>query len=166
MYRGLDFSPRFFLVGLALLSVVTVHQIVQLDSLASNLDMKAAKVKAMESGLEVRTYYRNREKVRELALYAFQVEGLDWGDEEADAMAEIAWRESRFLPTSKNPESTSYGLYGFLDGTWKKIDKTDDPLLQTIAATRYIKHRYGTPQSALKFWDEGRVVNGKVVHYY
>ena len=51
---------------------------------------------------------------------------------------------------------------GWIKGTWQKtehnrdakyygITKTTDPLLQTIAACRYIEDRYGTPRKALAF---------------
>ena len=72
--------------------------------------------------------------------------------EEVEAMAEIAWRESRFNPKMQNPTSTSSGLYGFLDSTYRSYGgKTDDPLEQTRMAWYYVWDRYGTAERALAF---------------
>lgn len=95
----------------------------------------------------------DREQVERLVRYAMLVEGLDWNDNDVDLMAALAWRESRLCPDAQNPASTAYGLWQFLDQTWKgtRISKTSDPLLQTIAACRYIEDRYGDPTQAYWF---------------
>ncbi|HXH61597.1 MAG TPA: transglycosylase SLT domain-containing protein [Fimbriimonadaceae bacterium] len=110
----------------------------------------------------------NRPRIVGLIKRAFKIEGVDWDDTEVDAMARICWRESRYDPLLQNPDSTAYGLYQFLDSTWQYygIDKTSDPLLQTIAAVRYIKDRYGKPSVALEFHRSTHEVNGEMVHYY
>jgi muramidase (phage lysozyme) len=75
-------------------------------------------------------------------------------------MLELAARESSFDNTNKNPESTAYGLFQFLDGTWGDtgISRTSDPYQQAVAAIRYIKNRpnYGDPYKALSFWDANK----------
>jgi hypothetical protein len=99
---------------------------------------------------------------------AIKIEGVKWDDTQVMAMTRLCWRESRYNPMLQNPNSTAFGLYQFLDSTWADygIQKTTDPLLQTIAAVRYIKSRYGTPKDALAFHLVARDVNGELVHYY
>lgn len=82
---------------------------------------------------------------------AIQDKGVDssW----LPAMLEIAGRESDWNPNAQNPGSTAYGLFQFLNSTWSD-GKTSDPYSQARQAVDYIKGRYGTPQNALKFWDE------------
>ncbi|MCH7904058.1 MAG: transglycosylase SLT domain-containing protein [Armatimonadetes bacterium] len=106
--------------------------------------------------------------VERLCRQAIEIEGLDWGEEQIDAMVLICWRESRYDANDQNQTSTAYGLYQFLDSTWQytSVEKTPDPLLQTVAAVRYIEDRYDTPTEALKFHRQLRVVNGKRVRYY
>ena len=109
-----------------------------------------------------------RPLVEKLCRQAAKIEGLDWDDEQIEAMVRICWRESRYNPIDQNRESTAYGLYQFLNSTWPDygFEKTSDPLFQTVAAVRYIEHRYGTPTEALAFHRELHTVNGKQVHYY
>lgn len=139
----------------ALCAALFVPQAVEVSALRSDQADREYSALCMGELLDARLYCRNGEKVRELALYAFKCEGLDWGFEEADAMRELAWRESRYDPLCTNPVSTSAKLYGFLDSTWKgtRIQKTDDPFLQTLAAVRYVRSRYKTPMEALAFHD-------------
>ena len=68
----------------------------------------------------------------------------------------IVQKESSGNPSAQNPKSSAYGLYQFLDGTWKGtgISKTSDPVIQTQAAIKYIKQRYGTPAKAVDFWQK------------
>ena len=73
-------------------------------------------------------------------------------DSEIEAMVEICRRESSFNPKMQNPTSTSSGLYGFLDSTYRSYGgKTDDPLEQTRMAWYYVWDRYGTAERALAF---------------
>ena len=62
-------------------------------------------------------------------------------------------KESGFNNKAQNKRSTAYGMFQFLDSTWKGtgISKTSDPIQQTEAGCIYIKNRYGTPQKALDF---------------
>lgn len=68
-------------------------------------------------------------------------------------MVEIARRESNYKPTTRNTRSSAYGLFGFLNSTWKGtgVAKTNCPYCQTEAAMRYIKRRYGTVEKAMAF---------------
>ena len=95
-----------------------------------------------------------REQVTRLVRYAILVEGLDWDENDVDLMVSLCWRESRFNPDGQNPRSTAFGLWQFIDSTWKptRIAKTRDPLLQTIAAARYIRARYDNPTRA--YWHQ------------
>ena len=95
----------------------------------------------------------NEELVGHLIRQAILIEGLDWDDTQVQAMIKIAWKESRYNPDDQHPVSTAYGLWQFLDSTWQYygIDKTNDPLLQTVVAVRYIEDRYGTPVAALEY---------------
>lgn len=74
------------------------------------------------------------------------------------ALVELSSRESSWRPAAKNPNSSAYGLFQFLDGTWDSYAEPGwnrgDPLDQTLAAIKYVQKRYGTPQKALAFWDE------------
>lgn len=109
-----------------------------------------------------------RPLVAKLARQAVKIERVDWDEEQIEAMVTICWRESRYSPTDQNRTSTAYGLYQFLDSTWQYygVAKTSDPLLQTVAAVRYIKDRYGTPTEALAFHKRLHTVNGQRVNYY
>lgn len=68
-------------------------------------------------------------------------------------MLEISGRESTWNPTDQNDHSSAYGLFQFLNGTWKG-EKTSDPEKQAEEAVDYIKQRYGNPVKALQFWDQ------------
>lgn len=69
------------------------------------------------------------------------------------AMEVIAKKESTYKVNERDPRSTAYGLYGFLNSTWKDtgIPKSDCPTCQTIAALKYVEKRYGSPEKALAF---------------
>ncbi len=79
-----------------------------------------------------------------------------WAD--SPALANILEHESSFNPNAKNPHSTAYGLFQFLDSTWRGtgVQKTSDPLWQSIAGLRYIANRYGNPENAWNFWQSHR----------
>lgn len=71
---------------------------------------------------------------------------LDW----------LIQHESSWNPNAKNPSSTAYGLFQFLNSTWAGtgIGKTSDPRQQAAAGMKYISQRYGTPTSAKAFWEK------------
>ena len=140
-----------------------------------DLKDEAARLRAQNSVLSHQLYAvdavdpsTGKAEVVALIEKAFEIEGVDWDEKQADAMLRLCWRESRYNPMLQNPRSTAFGLYQFLDSTWRGtgVSKTTDPLLQTIAAVRYIKNRYGTPRRALEFHLVAREVNGVVQHYY
>lgn len=146
-----------------------------IDDHTRRLTSDAEKLKAQNELLAQRMYALDdidpetgKNQVTLLIEKAVAIEGVDWDDAEVTAMTRICWRESRYNPQLQNPRSTAFGLYQFLDSTWKYygIQKTTDPLMQTIAAVRYIEDRYGTPRKALAFHLVAREVNGEMVHYY
>ena len=69
------------------------------------------------------------------------------------AMEVIAKKESTYRVNERDPRSTAYGLYGFLNSTWRGtgIPKSDCPTCQTQAALKYVEKRYGSPEKALVF---------------
>jgi hypothetical protein len=70
-----------------------------------------------------------------------------WAGAQWDAANELIMGESGYQNTIKNPKSTAYGIFQFLDSTWGGygIPKTSDPYLQSVAGGRYIKGRYVDP---------------------
>ena len=150
------------LLGALLLVLAALISVEGASVAEANSDAYVASVdaNAMVKRYERLTEARNKKNTVSLIEYAVKVEGLKWDGLEVEAMARICWLESRYDPTLQNPRSTAFGMYQFLDSTWRgtKVKKTTDPLLQTIAGARYIKARYGTPRKALDFWDEN--------HYY
>ena len=84
--------------------------------------------------------------------------GPEW-----QALQRLIQKESSWNPNAKNPRSTAYGLFQFLDSTWRSVGaaKTANPAQQAEAGLRYIKQRYGSPTRALQFhlrnnwYDEG-----------
>lgn len=92
---------------------------------------------------------------------------LGWGSQ-WPALYNLVMSESGFNPTAQNPTSTAYGMFQFLDGTWGSVGghKTSDPWLQSVYGMRYIKNRYGDPNSAWAFhkshgwYGDGAVFSG------
>jgi hypothetical protein len=83
-----------------------------------------------------------------------------------DALQWIISKESSWNPKAQNPNSTAYGLFQFLDGTWGDFgaSKSSDPGVQTDAGLRYIRSRYGTPEAARAFHqNNGWYASGGVV---
>ena len=69
------------------------------------------------------------------------------------AMYRLSYKESSWRSTLKNRRSSAYGLYQFLNQTWKDvgISRTHCPYCQSEAAILYIRDRYKTPTRALQF---------------
>jgi hypothetical protein len=88
---------------------------------------------------------------KQIALSKLQAKG--WGQYWND-LDQLVSHESGWNPTAQNPTSTAYGLFQFLDSTWKGtgIAKTSDPALQIEAGLKYIESRYKNPAGAWKFW--------------
>lgn len=75
-----------------------------------------------------------------------------WSGGEWDALNRLIMKESGYRNTVKNPRSSAYGIFQFLDSTWKPYGpKTSDPRLQTQYGLEYIRRRYGSPSRALNF---------------
>ena len=89
----------------------------------------------------------NKQIVQNVAGEYFWDTGKEWS-----SLVSLINSESGFNNTAQNPTSTAYGMFQFLDSTWKStgIKKTSDPTLQTFAGLKYIKSRYGDPIHA---WD-------------
>ncbi len=73
------------------------------------------------------------------------------------ALLELVEHESGWSPGAKNPTSSAFGLFQFLDSTWQSYLPevpygTRDPYWQAVGGLRYIKQRYGTPERAWAFW--------------
>lgn len=53
-------------------------------------------------------------------------------------------REPKFGRTLKNPKSTAYGMFQFLNKTWQTVDvrKTDCAECQMVGFFKYVKRRY------------------------
>lgn len=74
--------------------------------------------------------------------------GAQWG-----ALDWLVNRESSWNPLAQNPASTAFGLFQFLDSTWRTVGftKSADPNVQAAAGLKYIAMRYGTPLAAKAF---------------
>jgi len=101
-----------------------------------------------------------KEKVKKVVLQAAAVSKtktalvIKKDTKQIYAILEIVKKESTYNPYAQNPSSTSSGLNGFLNSTWKGVDlkKSYDPLVQMEAMFRYIDNRYkGYPTHALTF---------------
>jgi hypothetical protein len=87
------------------------------------------------------------------ALVRTKAMEFGWDGRPWDALKAIINKESGFDSNAQNPTSTAYGMFQFLDSTWRAVGakKTSDPAAQTDAGLRYIMQRYGTPEKALAF---------------
>jgi hypothetical protein len=74
--------------------------------------------------------------------------GAQW-----DALVKLVNAESGFRNTAQNPTSTAYGMFQFLNSTWKgyPYPKTSDPRKQAVDGLMYVKNRYKNPIGAWKF---------------
>lgn len=87
--------------------------------------------------------------VQDMAAQKFGWSGGQWA-----ALNWLVSHESSWNPNAQNPTSTAYGLFQFLDGTWKGYgSKTSDPAKQALYGMQYIKDRYGDPAKAKAFWE-------------
>lgn len=71
----------------------------------------------------------------------------------------IIQHESSFNPNAKNPNSSAYGYGQFLRDTRAQYEKRtgmnyNNPVDQLVMAYQYMKDRYGSPQGAMKHWQE------------
>lgn len=88
-----------------------------------------------------------------------------WTGSQWNALHDLVTRESGWNHTAKNPTSSAYGLFQFLDSTRSNYGITRDASLndQIQAGLQYIQDRYKTPEGALNFWLSRRPINGKDV---
>jgi hypothetical protein len=89
----------------------------------------------------------------EIAEFARQQVSDKWGEGEIEPFEALMGKESGYNPYAQNPRSTAYGIFQFLDGTWKSYGcvKTSDWKEQIRCGLLYIEGRYGSPSQALKF---------------
>ena len=94
--------------------------------------------------------------VKELAQQLAAARG--WTGTQWSALDWLVNKESSWNPSAKNPTSTAYGLFQFLDSTWGTVGarKTSDPRGQIEAGLQYIAQRYGSPTGAQAFWQRNR----------
>jgi len=61
--------------------------------------------------------------------------------------------ESHWNAKAKNPSSSAYGIFQFLNQTWKNYNfiKTSNPIIQVNEGLHYITARYGSACNALSF---------------
>lgn len=87
----------------------------------------------------------NEAIVKNMAASMYGWRGNLWND-----LYAVMMDESGFKNTVQNPTSTAYGMFQFLDSTWRSYGpKTSDPRLQTKYGLEYIHGRYGNPAGAL-----------------
>lgn len=81
-----------------------------------------------------------------------------FGKEHWEALEELLMRESGFKTEAQNKHSTAYGLFQFLDSTWKGVGckKTSDLHEQIECGMRYIQRRYENPTKAIEFHNENK----------
>lgn len=91
--------------------------------------------------------------VKKLAMQMLGARG--WGGQWG-ALDALVSHESGWNPNAKNPSSTAYGLFQFLDSTWGAVGgaKTADPAKQIEYGFRYIAQRYSDPNGAWNFWNK------------
>jgi hypothetical protein len=75
--------------------------------------------------------------------YAFMQ--LNHNFKEFYCLSDLWYKESRWIPTAKNPKSSAYGIAQLLK------TKTKDPYTQIDLGLKYIKHRHHTACNALAF---------------
>jgi len=90
----------------------------------------------------------NRAVVKGVAKHYGWNTGAQWAD-----LVALVNSESHFNNSAQNPTSTAYGMFQFLDATWKNygFKKTSDPHQQAVAGLTYIKSRYGDPAKAWSY---------------
>jgi murein DD-endopeptidase MepM/ murein hydrolase activator NlpD len=89
------------------------------------------------------------------AIVRAAMKQFGWGGQWS-ALKQLVSHESGFNPRAQNPTSSAYGMFQFLNSTWAGVGghKTSDPRLQALYGMKYIKQRYGSPNSAWDFWQK------------
>ncbi|MBI3180909.1 MAG: hypothetical protein HYZ28_02060 [Myxococcales bacterium] len=75
------------------------------------------------------------------------------------ALKQLIDHESSWRVNADNPTSSAFGLFQFLDSTWKSYLPevkygTKSAYWQAVGGFRYIKARYGSPEKAWAFWQQ------------
>lgn len=74
-----------------------------------------------------------------------------WSEEEYGAFYTIIQKESNWISTAKNPNSSAYGLPQALAIHDLPHDYKENPQAQILWAISYIDSRYGSASKALEF---------------
>lgn len=90
------------------------------------------------------------------AVNVAQTECGQWMAQAGISDPDAVWligKESGCNPNAQNPRSTAYGIFQFLDSTWKGVGcvKTSDPVEQMRCGTKYVMARYGSWAKARSF---------------
>jgi hypothetical protein len=94
-----------------------------------------------------RTYNQDTVGVVTATDYPGWLKNSEWS-----SLVSLINSESGFNNVAQNPTSTAYGLFQFLDSTWKGYGpKTSNPDLQSHYGLKYIHDRYGDPIKAWNF---------------
>ena len=91
--------------------------------------------------------------LNDVQAYVKSQNDLYFGESHWKALYELLMRESGFKTTAQNKRSTAYGLFQFLDSTWKGVGckRTGDLYEQVECGISYIITRYENPTKALEF---------------
>jgi hypothetical protein len=83
-----------------------------------------------------------------------QARTLGYNDEQIGQLFYIVGRESGMNNCAQNPTSTAFGIFQFLDSTWRGYGcvKTADYAEQIRCGLKYIEIRYQGVSSAYHFW--------------
>lgn len=86
-----------------------------------------------------------------------------FGAEHLAAFEALMNGESGYNPSAQNPKSSAFGMFQFMDFTWKSYgcEKTEEVDTQIECGLRYIEKRYGNPTNAYKHWLARVPINGK-----
>lgn len=92
-----------------------------------------------------------------------------FGAEHLAAFEQLMDHESGWNPSAQNPKSSAFGVFQFMDFTWKSYgcEKTEEVDMQITCGLRYIEARYKNPTNAWKHWLARVPINGRDVgHWY
>lgn len=91
--------------------------------------------------------------VKHVAEVVKSYNDMIFGEDHWEALQELLMRESGFKTEAQNKTSTAYGLFQFLDSTWKGVgcQKSSDVHEQVDCGLKYVRNRYGSPKKALEF---------------
>jgi hypothetical protein len=88
---------------------------------------------------------KNPKKYAQNAIKAY-----NWNNTQYVCLSQLWEKESNWNHKSDNPKSTAYGIAQMLR------EKSKQPKKQIDNGLRYIKHRYGQPCTAWKYWKRHR----------